>query len=190
LSVDVGFTGGNRFWFFVVFFGLAVVHVLSGIPGVFSQRVVAHGARFYDDVFLEAGALEIQRCSLQAVEQKAGGFGFEVFSDDKAEDLHDGDLDGVGVFKDRQVERIDELERAGLVEIDVGFTPAIVKETETAALQRWRTALRTVDFDVLTTSDGTGIDRHEERSNPHPSGLVESRGWEEIPGKSLPGKGL
>jgi hypothetical protein len=114
--------------------------------------------------------LQVERGGLQAVEQEAGGLGIELFGQNKAQDLHDRNLDGVGVLEDGQAERGDLLCRlAGLTEFDAGFTPAMVKETVTATLERGRAALNPVDLDVLTTSDGTGINGHDEHSTPTPA---------------------
>lgn len=180
------------FFLFFSFFSFTGL-ILDGIPDVFSQRGLADNKRFDDYigfVGVEVGVLEVHGCSLEAVEQKAGGFRIEVFGEDETQDLHDGNLNGVGVLEDGHGKGFDEVRGASFVEIDTGFTPAVVKETVTTVAQCGRSALGAIDLDVLTTSDGTRIQRHDEHSTPHPSVLVESWGWEKIPGKSLRGKGL
>jgi hypothetical protein len=41
---------------------------------------------------------------LQGVEHEAGGFGVDLSGDDEADDLHERDLDGVGVLEHREVD--------------------------------------------------------------------------------------
>jgi len=56
------------------------------------------------NVGFEFHVAEINGGGLQGVEQEAGHFGFELAGEDEAHDLHEGDLDGVGVLEDGQGE--------------------------------------------------------------------------------------
>jgi len=49
--------------------------------------------------WFEVGAGQVGRGGLQGVEQEAGVFGVDLAAEDEAHDLHERDLDGVGVFE-------------------------------------------------------------------------------------------
>jgi hypothetical protein len=74
--------------------------------------------------------------NLQGVEQHAGSFSIELAVEQQAHDLHEGDLNGVGVFEDGQVERGTAVARFGGVDDDALLVPALVKETKTIAFER------------------------------------------------------
>ena len=65
--------------------------------------------------------------------------------------LHEGYLDGVGIFEQRQVESA--LDR--MIGEDSGALAAdpVMKKAQPSAAERRRTALRAVDFDVLTSGN-------------------------------------
>ena len=103
---------------------------------------------------------------------------FDLLGQQQAHDLHAGDLDGIGVFEDREREGGGAAEGAGFIsgEADALVVKALVKETETVAAEGGRSALHAVDFDVLTT---IGISGHDDVT-PSRGGVVESSGWREI----------
>lgn len=77
------------------------------LPGVELVENVVPGFGRIDDVVFErdvAGVAQVGRGDLEGVEQVSGFFGVEIARDDQAHDLHDGDLDGMGVLEDRQCE--------------------------------------------------------------------------------------
>ncbi len=53
---------------------------------------------------LETCATEIAAGGLQSVEDESGGLGVHVAGDEQARDLHERDLDGVGVLEDGQID--------------------------------------------------------------------------------------
>jgi len=87
---------------------------------------------------------------VQCVEKKTGGFVLDFAPEDKLHDLHDGHLNGIGVFEDGKNKGRGAAAAIG-VEADTLVLIALVKETETVAAQGGRSALHAVDFDVLTT---------------------------------------
>jgi hypothetical protein len=84
--------------------------------------------------WFEIDSFQIGRCGLQGIEQQAGGFRIDLSAEDEAHDLHERDLNGVGVFEYGQVE--DSASAAGTVgvEDDAGFVPAFVEIAEVVAL--------------------------------------------------------
>src|SRR6202023_3225863 len=56
------------------------------------------------DMRLEAGAMKVAAGGLQGVEDESGGLGVDVSGDEQARDLHERDLDGVGVLEDGQID--------------------------------------------------------------------------------------
>ena len=88
---------------------------------------------------------------MQSVEKQAGGFVFDLSGEQQAHHLHDGDLDGVGVFKDGQVERWNRL-RSRSAEQDALLTPSSMEVAEAISADGRRSALRAVDLDVLTSA--------------------------------------
>jgi hypothetical protein len=135
-------------FFFVFFFEIFVV------PGIFVEGSFGSGARIENylvETRSEIRLVQIAAGGLQSVEQEAGGFVIDLPSEDEAHDLHDRDLDGVGVFEYGKFE--DRRAAAGAVggEADALIMKALMKKVVTVAAQGGRTALRAVDFDVLTT---------------------------------------
>jgi len=105
-------------------------------------------------VGLEAGAAEIGAGGLQRVEQESGGFQLDASGGHQAHDLHEGDLDGVGVLEDGKFERCRT--KAGAVvfypikvELDALVVVAFVEVAEFVAAQCGASALR-ANLDVLT----------------------------------------
>jgi hypothetical protein len=64
--------------------------------------------------------------------------------------LHEGDLDGVGIFEDGEFEGGDAAAGAVGAEFDAFVVKAFVEEAEAIAAQGGRSALGAVDFEVLT----------------------------------------
>jgi hypothetical protein len=171
--------------FFLFFFKLMI------FPGTVVEGSDGGVARVEDDVVvigIEVRAREIAAGGLQGVEKKAGGFVLDLMRQKQAHDLHERDLDGVGVFEDREGE-------CGLAATSVGFgiiggeadaliLKALVEETETAAAERGRSALDSVDFDVLAALGISGhcgsFFRDFCAPSPLPGGSLESSGWGEI----------
>jgi len=102
---------------------------------------------------LEGGAAEIGRGGLQRVEEERGGAVVDLIGEEETQSLHEGDLDRVRVFEDGQFERVTRA--AGVVgaELDASLLPALMEVTQLTVLERGRSALDSVDLDVLTTSD-------------------------------------
>jgi hypothetical protein len=80
---------------------------------------------------------------------KADGFVFDLIAEEQAHDLHQSDLDGVGIFEDGKDESRGIAPGTVGGEADTLIVKALVKETETVAAERGRSALDAVDFDVL-----------------------------------------
>ena len=87
---------------------------------------------------------------MKAIEKEAGFFGVEFAGHGHAHDLHDGDLNGICVLKNGEIDGTGAARLPG-VDADTLLVPLLVKETELVAAQSGRTALRAIDFDVLTT---------------------------------------
>jgi hypothetical protein len=51
-----------------------------------------------------SGTLKVERSSLQGIEKKSGALGFDLVIGDGADDLHERDLDCVGVFEGGEIE--------------------------------------------------------------------------------------
>ena len=150
-------------------------------PGAVIQSSDGGGAGIEDDVMevgIEARVAEVAAGGLQGVEKKAGSFVIDLIGEQHAHDLHEGNLDGIGVFEDREHEGGGAAAGAGFIcgEPDALVVKALVKETETVAAEGGRSALHAVDFDVLTT---IGISGHDDVT-PSRGGAVESSGWREI----------
>jgi len=107
----------------------------------------------------EFGAGEVAGSGLERVEQQGGGLMFDGAVEQQAHDVHEGDLDGVGVFEDGQYEGHSGTAAAGLVGIglDPVLLPLVMEKTLAFVLECGRAAESSVDFDVLTTSDVGGI---------------------------------
>ena len=106
---------------------------------------------------LEIGVAEVARGRLKGIEEETSFFVVDLAGHGHAHDLHDGDLDRIGILKDWEINGGGAARLPG-VDADALLVPLPVKETELVAAQSGRTALRAVDFDVLTT---IGIRRHE-----------------------------
>lgn len=152
--------------FLLIFFPGEVVV----FPDVHLKRSFGHIARVKNHIVDERFKLragQVGAGGLQRVEEEAGDFAVELARDEQAHDLHERNLDGVGIFEDGQVNhdagvtlRVFESTGFELVEMqgDALFVMALVEVTETIAAQGGRSALRAVDFEVLTA---IGIRRHK-----------------------------
>ena len=143
-------------------------------PGVLFQTVVSDGAGIDDDGLMAIGGerhpAEVERGGLERVEEEPGGFGVELASKDEAHDLHEGDLDGIGVLEDGH----GETERGGGrgVQGNVLALPFFVKETVAALAQSGGAALGAIGFDVGAPRDMNVIE-HERVLHPSPHGPME-----------------
>jgi hypothetical protein len=177
----------------VVFFVFFLLEVFSA-PGIFTQRSFAYGAGIDDHASLDGGleidAAEVGGGGLQGIEQEAGGFRVHLSIEDEAHDLHERDLDGVGVLEHGQVEYGAGAAGAVGVEDDAGFLPAFVEEAEVVASEGGRSALGAVDFEVLATRNAIGINRHEKSPPPFPLIYWNQRDSGGLGLKSLSKKGL
>ena len=84
----------------------------------------------------------------------------DLLGEEHAHDLHERDLDGVGIFEDGENEGRDASAGAIGAEFDSLVLKTLVEETETVAAQGGRSALSAVDFEVLATGNAIGIKRH------------------------------
>ncbi len=145
------------------------------VPGLIAEAGFRHSLRIDHHLRrlrLEAGGAQIGRCGLQCVEEQGGGFVFDLLGEKQTHDLHEGDLNGVGVFEQREIEREAGAARLVGIDLDATLLPALVEETKSAILERRGAALDSVDFDVLTTSDVLRIKKFRnahERLLPPPS---------------------
>jgi len=165
-----GFFGG---FFFFSFFGIFEVFVLP--LGLAEGGFVYSGGVDYDFGFhdgLEIGSAQVERRGLQGVEQEAGGFVVDLVGDQQAHDLHEGDLDRVGVLEDGQVEGRRGLAGLGGIDHDALVVPLFMKETEAAIANRGRSALRPIDLDVPAARDVGAIHGYP----PLPPRSLESSG--------------
>ena len=150
-----GFGFGFFIFLFVVFAPLVGVEGRIGYAGDVDHDAL--GVQGF-----EGGAADVGRGSLQAVEKQAGGFVIEVARDDKLQDLHEGDLDGLGVLEDGQVDGAGSCAARRINEEAVRYAD-IVKIAEAAGAEGGRAALGAVGLDVLTT-----LNFHDECSTPSP----------------------
>jgi len=172
--------------FFLVFVFLFVLREFVCIPGFVAKAGVGDTARIDDNSLrprLKVGATEIERSGLESIKKKSGGLVVNLMGEKQAHDLHEGDLDGVGVFEDGQVEGMRRTAGAVGIGLGVALAPLIVKVTELTVVESWGTALDSVDLDVLTTSDTGWIEKvrttHETGSYPPPP---RSFGIKRLPG--------
>ncbi len=158
LNVEAVFAG-CCLGIFIVFHQVVFLIIIEVfiLPDMFAEEGFVHAARIDDDVVLEegleGGAAKIEGRGLQSVEHEAGGFGVELAAEREAHDLHEADLDGVGVLEDGEVDGGARLTGASGVDDDALIVPLLVKVAETVALEGRRSALRAVDFDVLAAGD-------------------------------------
>src|SRR5579862_2407705 len=105
--------------------------------------------------------MQVAAGCLQSVEDESGSLGVDVAGNEQTRDLHERDLDGVGVLEDGQVDGHGAAAGARVflaigMELDALVVMAFVKVTETVAAQGGRSALRAVDLDALATTWITG----------------------------------
>jgi hypothetical protein len=164
------------------FFFIFLLGEIFFAPEVAAERSFVDAAWVDDDAggvaWFEVGMAEIEGRGLQGVEEEAGGFGVHLTAGEEAYDLHEADLDGVGILENGKIERGADAPGTGGVEGDALFVPALMEKAEAIASQRRRATLGTVNFDVLTTRNLRQV-IHDECSTPSPSGLVESESWRE-----------
>ena len=149
-----GFLGGCGCLFFFHFFG--VREIFFG-PLIAADGGLVDGAAV-DDYVLDVSGLDvevtqIEGSGLQGIEEEAGDLGVDLAGGEQAHDLHEGDLDGVGVLEDGEVEAGAALAGAVAVKFDALFLKAFVEEAETVAFECGRAALSSVNFEMLATRD-------------------------------------
>jgi hypothetical protein len=161
--------------FVFLFVAVVILFEVAGIPGIVAYAVIGDQALVDDDAFgfhgLQLHVAEVERGGLQGVEQESGDFGIELSGEDEAHDLHEGDLDGVGVLKHGH----GKAERGGglRVQLDALALPVLVKETEAASAKSRGAALSAIGFDMSATRNMNVIQHHEKCSTPLPHGLME-----------------
>jgi hypothetical protein len=146
--------------FFIVFFAGKV----GIVPGGCAEGDFADAGGIENHIVhagLEAGAMKVAAGGLQSVEDEAGSLGVHVSGDEQARDLHERNLDGVGVLEDGQVDGDGAAAGARIflaigMKLDALVVMALVEVTETVAAQGGRSALRAVNLDTLATIWITG----------------------------------
>jgi len=176
------FRGDDRggFVFFLFFVVVFIAFEVFVVPDVRTELGFGYVADVEDDVVgarEELGQAEVGAGGLQGIEEEAGGFVVELSGDEEAHDLHEGDLDGVGVLEDGEFEGGDAATGAVGAELDAFVLKAFVEIAETVSAQGGRSALSAVDFEMLTA---IGKFWHCVYPSPLSGGLVESPGWREI----------
>ena len=118
-------------------------------------RVRIHSFEIGDNLLwlrlLEFHALEVRRGDLERVKQEAGGFPLESLLQHHLHDLANDGLNGVRVFKKRQVDFAGRVLLLG-VTFDGQRTILLMVEAEILAAESGRTTLGSVDLDVSATS--------------------------------------
>jgi hypothetical protein len=167
--------------FFVALFFSALVFLVFFVflkfclsPGVVAEVVVADRTGIDHDALAMIGLklhlAEVERGGLQGVEEESGDFRIELPAKDEAHDLHERDLDGVGVLEHGH----GEAKRGGglRVQLDLLALPILVKETEAASAESRGTALGAIGFD-MSAAGNKNVVRHERCSTPLPRGLLK-----------------
>jgi len=125
------------------------------LPSIFSQVRFAY-CRGIDDylprVRIEVDVAQVSRSGLQSVENQSSGFVFDLPAEQQVQHLHDGALNGVGIFEDGHVDGWPDL-HAGGVKLDVLLAPSSMKVAKTIFAEGWRSALSAVDLDVFAAMD-------------------------------------
>jgi hypothetical protein len=155
------------FFFAIVFLVFFVFLKFCLAPGVVAEVVVADRTGIDHDALAMIGLklhlAEVERGGLQGVKEESGDFRIELPAKDEAHDLHEGDLDGVGVLEHGH----GEAKRGGglRVQLDLLALPILVKETEAASAKSRGAALGAIGFDMSATRD-MNVVRHEKCSTP------------------------
>jgi hypothetical protein len=131
-------------------------------PGVASDDSGFQLFGVSDDQFrtgFEVDVTEIGGSGLERIKKERGSFVFEVSGDEHFHDLEEGELDGIGVFENREFEGQEFGSAASSVGVggvgDVfGF---FVKETEASVAKSGTSALGAVDFEMAAAGDDGGI---------------------------------
>jgi hypothetical protein len=150
----IAFVAGVFYFFLVLFFFFFDVEV-GILPDFFAHAGLVNGGGVDDDIVgvrLEPGAAQVGGCSLQSVEKQGGCFVLDLSGEQEAHDLHDGDLDGVGVLEYRQINRRADVHTWG-GERDTLLLPSPMKVAKGVAADGRRSALGAVDLDVFAAVD-------------------------------------
>jgi hypothetical protein len=90
---------------------------------------------------------------LQAVEEEAGGLVVDLVGQELLHDLHEGNLDGVVIFQQGQLQRGALASRAVGIHLVSALLQLAVEITQPLILESREMALLSADSDVLATSD-------------------------------------
>jgi hypothetical protein len=154
-----GFFSGRGCFLFFGWFGIGEIFFA---PLVAADAGLVDGAAVDDYILdvngLEGGAAQVVAGGLEGEEEKSGDFGIHLAGGKQAHDLHEGDLDGVGILEDGEDEG-GAAAGAVAVELDLLFLKAFVEEAEAVAFECGRAALGSINFEMLTTRD-IGKKRH------------------------------
>ncbi len=144
-----------------VFFRVEFILKFLFVPGIVAEVGIGHAGAVDDDLLRTRGEIGVGQVvggGLQGVEEEGGGFVLDLSGQEETHDLHESELDGVGVFEEGEGEgRWRSAAGAVGVELSVGALPEVVEEAEAKISESGRAALGPVDLDVLATLDVVGI---------------------------------
>jgi hypothetical protein len=101
------------------------------LPDFFAEESIGGVARVEDHVMMariEVGHAKIGAGGLERIKKEAGSFGLDLPGDEQAHDLHERDLDGVGVFENGQDEAGSAAADAVSVQVNAFVLKAFVKK--------------------------------------------------------------
>ena len=131
--------------------GVGAAHGADGVDGILRRGHFLGEGRGVEHhvchVGFELGVLEVVSGGLQGVEEKPGALALDFIVGDGADDLHERDLDGIGVLESGEI----ECALVGGLELVAGVEVAV-----TLAADGGRAALDSVDANVLAAGDVHG----------------------------------
>jgi hypothetical protein len=92
---------------FFVFFCVQFFLKFLFVPGIIAEVGVGYAGAVDDDFLttgIEFGAGQVVGRGLQGVEEEGSGFVLDLSGQEETHDLHESDLDGVGVLEDGQAD--------------------------------------------------------------------------------------